>query len=103
MKFEKVILNNYEEYYKSAISGAHLVHIGIPTIGWYTMPSNCTYIFSTRNEKSSHTSVQVQHVNELYFFLEKNEIQTESWICHLLSKWDYDALLTHKFSTLKWF
>ena len=46
--------------------------IEIPTICWYTMPSNCTYIFSMRKVKASHNSVQVQHVYESYFLLEKN-------------------------------
>ena len=56
---------------KSAISGAQLVSIGIPTICWYTMPSYCTYIFSMGKVKASHDSVQVQHIYESYFLLEK--------------------------------
>ena len=31
---------------KSALSRAQLVPLGIPTICWYTMPSNCTYTLS---------------------------------------------------------
>ena len=49
-----------------------LVYIGIPTICWYTMPSKCTYVCSIRKVKASYNSVQVQHVYESYFSLEKN-------------------------------
>ena len=45
--------------------------IGIPNICWYTMPSNCTYVFSMRKVRASHNSVQVQYVYESYFLLEK--------------------------------
>ena len=40
--------------------------IGIPTICWYIMPSNCTYIFSMRKVKAAHNSVQVQRAYESY-------------------------------------
>ena len=53
------------------MSGAQFVHIGIPNICWYIMPSNCTYIFSMRKVKASHNSVQVHHVYESYFLFEK--------------------------------
>ena len=56
---------------KSAISRAQLVPIGIPTICWYNMPSNCKYIFSMRKVQASHNSVQVQHAYESYFLLEE--------------------------------
>ena len=62
---------------KSAISGAHLVPIGIPTICWYTMPSNCTYMFSMRKVKASHNSAHDQHLYEWYFLLLKNHALSE--------------------------
>ena len=54
------------------MSGAQFVPIGIPTICWSTMPSNCTYMFSMRKVKASHNSAQVQHLYESYFLLLKN-------------------------------
>ena len=62
---------------KSAISGAQLVPIGIPTICWYTMSSNCTYMFSMRKVKASHKSTQDQHLYESYFLLLKNPAFSE--------------------------
>ena len=51
------------------ISGAQLVPIGIPTICWYTMRSNCTFMFSTKKVKASHNSAQEldQHLYESHF------------------------------------
>ena len=51
--------------------------IGIPTICWYTMSPNCTYIFSMRKVKASLNSVQVQHLYESYVLLEKNPALSE--------------------------
>ena len=59
------------------IIGAQFVPIGIPTICWYTMQSNYTYIFSMRKVKASLNSVQVQHLYESYFLLEKNSTLSE--------------------------
>ena len=63
--------------------------IGIPTICWYTMPSNCTYIFSMRKVKASHNSVQVQHLHESRFFLEKNPAVSE------VQRYVFDSLSKH--------
>ena len=41
---------------KSAISGAQLVPIGIPTICWYTMPSNCTYVFHEESKRQNRST-----------------------------------------------
>ena len=75
----------------SAISGAQFVPIGILTICWYTMPSNCTYIFSTRKVKASYNSVQVQHVYESYFLYRKNPVLSEVHI----QGYVFDSLLKH--------
>ena len=57
--------------YPLVLSRFCLVPIGIPTMCWYTMPSNCTYMFSVRKVKASHNSVQDQHLYESYFLLLK--------------------------------
>ena len=74
---------------KSAISGAQFVPVGIPTICWYTMPSNCTYIFSMRKVKASLNSVQVQHLYESYLLLEKNSALSE------VQRYVFDTLLKY--------
>ena len=53
---------------KSAISGAQLVPIGIPTICWYTMPPNCTYIMFSwgmprLNTTPSKTNIYTSHIS----------------------------------------
>ena len=64
--------------------------IGISTICSYTMQSNCTYyIFSMRKVKASNNSVQVQHVYELHFLLEKNPALSE------IQRYVFDSLLKH--------
>ena len=62
--------------------------IGIPTICWYAMPSNCTFIFSTRKVKASHNSVQFQYVYEPYFLLEKIPVLSD------VQKYVYDSVET---------
>ena len=76
-------------YNKSSISGAYFVPIGIPTIYWYTMPLNCTYIFSMRKVKASLNSVQVEHLYESYFLLEKNPALSE------VQRYVFYSLLKH--------
>ena len=63
--------------------------IGIPTICWYTMSPNCTYIFSMRKVKASLNSVQVQHLYESYVLLEKNPALSE------VQRYVFDTLLKH--------
>ena len=63
--------------------------IGIPTICWYTMSPNCTYIFSMRKVKASLNSVQVQHLYESYVLLEKNPALSE------VQRYVFDSLLKH--------
>ena len=63
--------------------------IGIPTICCYTMPSNCTYIFSMRKVKASLKSVQVPNLYESYFLLEKNPALSE------VQRYVFDSLLKH--------
>ena len=67
-----------------------LVPIEIPTICWYTMPSNCTYMFSMRKVKASHISAQDQHLYESYFLLLKNPALAE------VQRYVFDSLLKHK-------
>ena len=71
------------------MSGAQFVPIGIPSICWYTMPSNSTYIFSMRKVKASLNSVQVQHLYGSYFLLEKNPALSE------VQRYVYYSLLKH--------
>ena len=63
--------------------------IGIPTICWYTMPSNCTYIFSMRKVKATLNSVQDQHLYESYFLFEKNPALSE------VQRYVFHSLLKH--------
>ena len=75
---------------KSPISAAQFVPIEISTICCYTMPSNCTYIrISMRKVKASHNSVQVKHVDESNFLLEKNPALIE------VQRYIFDPLLKH--------
>ena len=67
-----------------------MVPIGIPTICWYTMPSNCTYMFSIRKVKASHNSAQDQHLYESYFLLLKTPALTE------VQRYVFDSLLKHQ-------
>ena len=57
--------------------------IGIPTICLYTMPSNGDYIFSMRKVNASLNSLQVQHLYESYFLLEKTPALSEVQRCVL--------------------
>ena len=45
--------------------------IGIQTICWYTMQSNCTYMFSMRKVRTSHHRTQDQYLYESYFLKAK--------------------------------
>ena len=64
--------------------------IGIPTFCWYTMPSNCTYMFSMRKVKASHNSAQDQHLYESYFLLLKKPALAE------VQRYVFDSLLKHQ-------
>ena len=59
------------------MSGAQFLPIIFPKNMLIYHASNCSFIFSMRNVKASHSSAQVQHLYESYFLLLKqlSEVQ----------------------------
>ena len=74
----------------SAISGAQLVPIGIPTICWYTVPSNCICIFSMRKESKSFAKLSASSIFiRVIFLVGKNPALSE------VQRYVFYSLLKH--------
>ena len=73
-----------------AMSGAHFVPIGIPTICWYTMSSNCTYMFSMRKVKASHNAAGSPTSIRVILFVAKKPALSK------VQRYVFDSLLKHQ-------